>query len=77
MEIIIYAGLHSSSFNSLSCFTFACLEPTSIVLIFLKFPQSVILLGVSSDSRLSWSIGRLSMEIRHSIEIATNTHEYL
>ena len=35
----------------------------------LKPPQSVILLEVSSDSRLSWSI--------RSIENATNTHEYL
>ena len=62
-------------------FHFACLEPTSrifiIVYVHSKFPQSVILLEVSIDSRLSWSISRLSMVIRHNIEIVTNTHEYL
>lgn len=42
-----------------------------------KPPQSVMLLEVSNDLRLSWSISRLSIENRHSIENATNTHECL
>ena len=47
-----------------------CMFITNFLSIYLlKPPQSVMLLEVSSDSRLSWSV--------RSIENATNTHEYL
>jgi hypothetical protein len=62
-------------------FRFACLESTSRIFIIVyqysNFPQSVILLEVSIDLRLSWSVSRLSIVNRHSIEITTNAHEYL
>ena len=81
MENIIYAGLRPSTFSlkhrvSFCMFRTHFLNICNCILIF-ESSQSVILLEVSSDLRLSWSVSRLSIENRHGIEIATNTHEYL
>jgi hypothetical protein len=69
MEIIIYVGLRPFTFSLLLCFIFCMFRTNFLSINLLKTPQSVILLEVSSDSRLSWSV--------RSIENATNTHEYL
>jgi len=80
IEIIICVGLRSLIFVyyrvSFCMFRIHFQNIHNCILVF-KFPQSVILLEVSIDLRLSWSVSRLSIENRRSIEITTNAHEYL